>query len=66
MQITILENLLYEANKTSRAGEDLWNLYSRLADDVSGDELISRFDAYVDDLSPEAGVLYRTLTKKRG
>jgi hypothetical protein len=54
---------LFEASKTSQAGKDLWKLYCTLADDAEGDELASRFDAYVDDLNPEARALYRALVK---
>jgi len=54
---------LYEASKESQAGKDLWRLYCILSDDAAGDELNSRFDAYVDDLSPEAIALYRALVK---
>ena len=54
---------LFEVSKESQAGKDLWRLYCTLCDDVQGEELSSRFDAYVDDLSPEARALYRALVK---
>ena len=54
---------LFNASKESQAGKDLWKLYCTLSDDVAGDELASRFDAYVDDLSPEAQALYRAIVK---
>jgi hypothetical protein len=62
--MTQIGDRLYEASRTSQAGKDLWKLYNALADDVSEDELLSRFDAYVDDLSQEARALYRTLAKQ--
>jgi hypothetical protein len=54
---------LHKASKINDAGAELWSLYNVLADDVSGDELLKRFDAYVDDLSEEAQALYRKLAK---
>ena len=54
---------IWESSKTSQAGKDLWKLYNTLADDFEGDDLLSRFDAYVDDLNPETRALYRALVK---
>lgn len=54
---------IYEASKTNEAGMELRNLYNVLADDFDGQELLSRFDAYVDDASQEAQILYRNLKK---
>ena len=59
-----LEDRIWEASKESQAGQDLWTLYNRLADDVSGEELLIRFDGYVFDLSEEAITLYRKLVKE--
>ena len=55
---------IYQASKTTQAGQDLWKLYNALADDVSDDELLIRLDAYVDDLSAEARALYSKLTNE--
>ncbi len=58
---THIADRLYEASKTSTAGSELWSLYNVLADDVSGAELLGRFDSYIDNLSTEAQALYRQL-----
>jgi hypothetical protein len=58
-----LTDSIYEASKASQAGKDLWKLYNALADDFEGEDLLGRFDAYVDDLSQEARTLYRALLK---
>lgn len=63
MQVHIA-NLIYEASKTSKAGVELRNLYNTLADDFDGNELLGRFDSYVDDLSNEAQDLYRQIKLK--
>jgi hypothetical protein len=52
---------IYEASRTSEAGVELRSLFNTLADEFDGDELLGRFDAYVDNLSPEAQTLYREL-----
>jgi hypothetical protein len=56
-----IANRLYEASKASAAGGELWSLYNVLADDVTGAELLGRFDSYIDNLSAEAQALYRKL-----
>ena len=61
--MTHIAHRIYEASKTSEAGVELWSLYNVLSDDVSGDELLGRFDAYVDNCSEEAQALYRKLAK---
>jgi hypothetical protein len=61
--MTHISERLCEASKISDAGAELWSLYNVLSDDVSGDELLGRFDAYVSDLSEEAQALYRKLAK---
>lgn len=58
-----ITQLIWEASKTSQEGKDLWKLYNTLSDDFEGDDLLGRFDAYVDDLSPETRALYRALVK---
>ena len=60
---TSLYDAVWEASKTSKAGKDLWRLYNALADEVEGEELLSRLDAYVSDLDADAQALYRTLAK---
>ena len=60
---TSLYDAIWEASKTSKAGKDLWRLYNALADEVEGEELLSRFDAYTADLDADAQTLYRTLSK---
>jgi hypothetical protein len=60
---TSFYDAIWEASKTSKAGKDLWRLYNALADEVEGDELLSRFDAYIADLDADAQTLYRTLAK---
>ena len=62
--MTHIADRLYEASKINDAGAELWSLYNILSDDVSGNELLGRFDAYVDDLSAEAQTLYRKLVKQ--
>jgi hypothetical protein len=59
--MTHLADRIYAASKVSKAGADLWELFNVLADDVDGDELLGRFDAYVDNLDSEAQALYREL-----
>jgi len=61
--MTHISERLYEASTINDAGAELWRLYNVLSDDVSGDELLGRFDAYVNDLSEEAQALYRKLAK---
>ena len=61
--MTHIADLVYEASKTSKAGKDLWELFNILADDVDGEELIGRFDSYVENLDEEAQALYRKLNK---
>ena len=61
--MTHIADRLHEASKINDAGAELWSLYNVLSDDVSGDDLLGRFDAYVDDLSEEAQALYRKLAK---
>lgn len=58
-----LSHSLHEESKQSAAGAELWTLYNALADDTPEDQLLGKFDAYVDDLSVEAQNLYRKLTK---
>ena len=61
--MTHIADRLYEASKINDAGAELWSLFNILADDVDGDELLGRFDAYVDNCSKEAQALYRKLAK---
>ena len=65
MQIHIA-NSVYEASRTSEAGVELRNLYNELADDFDGDELLGRFDSYVDNLSDDAQALYRQIKLQYG
>lgn len=64
--MTHLADLLYEVRNESKAGSELWSLFNVLADDVDGDELLGRFDAYVDDLDQECQDLYRKLKALKG
>jgi hypothetical protein len=55
---------LWRAKINSVAGADeLWSLFMVLADDVEGDELMGKLDAYQCDASPEAQALYSYLMK---
>ena len=65
MQIHIA-NSVYEASRTSKAGVELRNLYNELADDFDGDEVLGRFDSYVDNLSDDAQALYRQIKLQYG
>ena len=60
MTVHIAERI-FRASQVSEAGAELRELYNVLADDFDGDELLGRFDSYVDNLSAEAQALYRKL-----
>jgi hypothetical protein len=61
--MSYLSHSLNNERNRSAAGAELWALYNTLADDTPDDQLLGKFDAYVDDLSVEAQNLYRKLTK---
>jgi len=61
--MTHISHSLNDQRNLSEAGAELWALYNTLADDTPEDQLLGKFDAYVDDLSVEAQALYRKLAK---
>ena len=63
LNMTHIVDLIYSASETSAAGVELRSLYNALADDFEGQELLARFDSYIDDASADAQDLYRQLKK---